>query len=120
MISANRQRLKYIFGDYISSNIAWLIYNCIRYEVVNGLRSEGFKSLSSYLSSDNVVLGQVVFPLVMMMIYLISGYYNDIFRKSRVQEFLTTLYTTFINTLIIFFIAQSTHLLQNLLAQAFL
>jgi len=52
-----------------------------------------------------VVLGQVVFPLVMMMIYLISGYYNDIFRKSRVQEFLTTLYTTFINTLIIFFVA---------------
>ena len=52
-----------------------------------------------------VVLGQIVFPLLMMVTYIFSGYYNNVCRKSRVQELLTTAASAVINTLLIFFIA---------------
>lgn len=104
MISATRQRLKYIVGDYIASNIGWFVYNCMRYNYGNEIIRETFKTLQSYLGSTVVAAGQVIFPLMMMAVYGLSGYYNEVFRKSRVQELFTTIFSTLINTLIIFFV----------------
>ena len=106
MISARLQRLKYIAGDYISSNIAMLLYNCARfYFGENRILSQGFTSLGSFLSSENVILGQLLFPIAMMGIYYLSGYYTEAFRKSRMQELVQTLTSSFVSALMVFFIA---------------
>ena len=65
----------------------------------------GYNYLEGYLKSDIVLLGQLFFPLLMMVTYIFSGYYNNVCRKSRVQELLTTLASSGINTLAIFFLA---------------
>ena len=49
--------------------------------------------------------GQVLFPLLMLGIYWLSGYYNNVFGKSRLHEFLLTGYTAFTGSVIIFFLA---------------
>ncbi len=100
------QRLIYIVGDYVTSNIAWLAYNCVRYQMhaVQG----SYASLGAFLSSENVVVGQLLFPLVMMVVYYLSGYYNKVYRKSRVHELFVTLWSSVVNTLIIFFVALMT------------
>ena len=67
--------------------------------------SQGFVSFAMYLSSSYVVLGMVVFPLLMMFVYFMSGYYNEVFRKSRLQEFFITSASVLFNSLIIFFVA---------------
>lgn len=102
MISERAQRLKYVAGDYITANLAWLGYNCARF-AMGGVR--GYQSLHTFLTSDVVKLEQVVFPLIMMGVYYLSGYYNEVFRKSRLSELMTTLSSTCVNALITFIIA---------------
>lgn len=103
MISENTQRVKYVLGDLLSSSVAWFCYNCMRYSL-DPIHS-GFMSLGTFLSSPIVLTGQLIFPLLMMAVYYLSGYYNDVFHKSRVQEFFTTLWSTGVITLLIFFLA---------------
>ncbi len=98
MTGEQRQRLKYVLGDFVSSNVAWFLFNLLRYSI--GM-VKGHLSLLSFLGSHNVVLGQLVFPLFMMFIYYLSGYYNVPYRKSRLQEFIITLLSAVINTFMI-------------------
>lgn len=92
-----------MIGDFLSTNIAWLLFNLFRYRWVDN--ASFFKSLSSFLTSDSVVLGQIFFPLLMVGIYYLSGYYNQAFLKSRLQEFVTTSTTAFVGMVVIFFTA---------------
>lgn len=103
MISERLQRLKYVAGDFVMSNIAWLMYNCMRYEF--NVYAGFYRSLENFLTSRMVVVGQIAFPLVMMIIYYLSGYYNEVFRKSRLHELFNTLWSAVVNAFIIFFIA---------------
>ena len=102
MIDSKRQIAKYITCDYVMSNIAWLLFNIIRFytPVVNS----GYVYLSDFLLSQNVLVGQLFMPLIMMSVYYLSGYYNIIFFKSRLHELFTTLGSVAINTLILFFL----------------
>ena len=99
---AHQQRIKYVVGDFVMSSLAWFCYNIVRYQMGTVV---GYSSLPTYLTSKMVLLGQIFFPLLMMVIYGLSGYYNNVCRKSRVQELLTTLTSSGINTLLIFFLA---------------
>ena len=103
MLNENIQRTKYVVGDLLSSGLAWFCYNCMRYSL-DPIHS-GFNTLGTFLSSNVVVIGQLLFPLLMMAVYYLSGYYNEVFRKSRLQEVFTTFWSTAIVTLIIFFLA---------------
>ena len=67
--------------------------------------SQGFNSFEMFVSSSYVVLGMVLFPLMMMFVYFLSGYYNEVFRKSRLQEFFVTAASVLFNSLMIFFVA---------------
>lgn len=94
--------MKYVVGDFLSSNVAWLTFNYFRYTLG---AVHGHNSLAGFLLSPNVLLGQALFPLLMMCVYYLSGYYNEVFRKSRLQELMLTASSSFINSLILFFTA---------------
>lgn len=104
MISKRRQRAIYILGDILSSVIAWTIFNVVRF-FVGGRALYEFSSLESFMTSQMVILGEVVFPLLMIVVYSVSGFYNEVLRKSHVQTFLNTLFSSIFNTILIFFIA---------------
>lgn len=111
MVDKKKLRVEYVVSDYLASNVAWLVYNCVRYRIVDSCG--GFNSLCSFLTSDMVLMGQLVFPLVMMAEYYFSGYYNEVFRKSRLQELFVTLGSALINSLIVFFIAMLNDMMRN-------
>lgn len=102
MISEKRQRCKYVFGDFLSTNIAWLLFNLIRYYWFENAST--FQSFTSFFTSPNVIAGQILFPVLMLGLYYLSGYYNKVFLKSRLQELITTSTTAFISMVLIFFI----------------
>ena len=102
MTSERIQRMKYVIGDYLSSNVAWLLFNVLRYNL--GF-VKGHVSLVSFLTSYNVIMGQIVFPLLMMLVYYLSGYYNVPYRKSRLQEFIITLISAVCNGILIMLVA---------------
>lgn len=101
MISERLQRLKYLAGDFVTSSVAWALFNCVRWKLhaVQGT----YTSLAGFLTSRNVLILQLVIPLFMMCVYWLSGYYNEVFRKSRLQEVFTTFWSAVVNSLVIFF-----------------
>lgn len=103
MIREIRQRIKYVIGDYISTNIAWLLFNIVRFYFLDKNAVE-YGSLSTFLNSQQLLIGQIVIPLIMIIIFFLSGYYNKVFLKSRLQEIITTFSTSFIGMIIIYFI----------------
>ena len=48
-------------------------------------------------------MGILFFPIMMVVIAYLSGYYNQVFFKSRLQELSTTAMSTFIAAIIMFF-----------------
>ena len=99
-----RQRIAYIAGDVLSSIAAWTLFNVVRYYVGERAIYE-FSTLRSFMTSQMVLIGEVVFPLMMLAVHAVSGFYNEVLRKSHVQNLITTFFTSLVNTLIIFFIA---------------
>lgn len=100
LISVNIQRWRYVVTDLITTAIAFFIFNQIRYLFLQ-LYSEGI-TLSEYLSEPKMIGEQILIPLSLLGIYWLSGYYNNPFGRSRLQEFYTTLFTGFLNAIIIY------------------
>ena len=96
--------MRYVTGDYISSVLAWTAFNVARY-FLGGRALYEFSTLKSFMTSEMVLVGEVVFPVLMVIVFAISGFYNEVFRKSHVQNFITTFFSSVTNTIIIFFIA---------------
>ena len=103
MIGEKQQIAKYVICDYIMSNIAWLLFNIVRFYMP--ALTSGYIELDDFLLSRNVLLGQLIMPFIMMAVYYLSGYYNVAFLKSRLQELFTTIGSISVNTLLLFFTA---------------
>ena len=67
MTKENRQRLVYIVLDYLSTNVAWLLFNIIRFATIAG-RQHQFPTLETYLEDPQVILGQIIVPIVAMAV----------------------------------------------------
>lgn len=104
MTLENRQRLKYIVADFVSTNIALAIFNIVRYYDLP-LAYTNFNTLGAFLTSTMPVLGQLFFPIGMMFLYYLSGFYNNVFVKSRTQEFSVTFITALLGTVSLIFLA---------------
>ena len=103
MIGVKRQTAKYVVCDYVMSNIAWLLFNIVRFYMP--VVASGYVELDDFLLSRNVLIGQLFMPMIMMAVYYLSGYYNIAFFKSRLQELFTTITSVLTNTLILYFTA---------------
>lgn len=105
MITEKYQRLRYLAGDYLATSLAWVLFNVIRYKQIVVPQEMPFPSFSAYYSLTPVIQGQIFFPVMMMVLYYLSGYYNRPLFRSRLDELLTTVSTAVIGSVIIFFLA---------------
>ena len=100
-LTPRRQKWKYILSDYLALNVGWFIFSIIRYFSLPA--SETLKySLSSHLLYPQVLAGQVAVPIVMVFIYAISGCYQNVFFRSRIDEAVNTATVSFICDILIF------------------
>ncbi len=102
MTESARQRIKYIAADYIAGNVAWVLFNGVRYLTLPSAYTT-HSSLWQFMASPQVVAGQCLVPLLLILLYALSGYYNRPFFKSRVDEFVNTVTCTFVAMLGIYF-----------------
>lgn len=93
----------YIVGDFLSTNVAVCLFAVVRYYIDE--LSVHFGSLQNYLMHRPVMEEQILFPLGMLFVYWLSGYYNRVFMKSRLQELERTISNCFVGTVVFFFIA---------------
>ena len=101
MTLRRRQQIWYILADLISSELVWLCFLAFRWMVYDG-RVESLKEV--LVPAFNFWPPLIVYPIVCMGIYYLSGYYLRPFQKPLWREFLRTFICALIISLLFFFI----------------
>ena len=82
-----KQQLKYVLTDLISSELVWLCFLIFRWMVYEG-RFEFLRE--ALIPAFSFWLPLLVYPVVCLIVYYLSGYYLRPFQKPLWREFLRT------------------------------
>ena len=94
------QRLKYIIADYTAAALAWSLFYLYRKFFIE---PDKFGVTPDVIFDRQYILGIVILPLGWLLAYYLTGFYKNIFRKSRINEWGQTLATSLIGVTFIFF-----------------
>jgi exopolysaccharide biosynthesis polyprenyl glycosylphosphotransferase len=95
-----KQRLIYILADYFSALFAWILFFIYRKQVIE---SKFFGYSISFDTDNAFFLGILIIPVFWIAVYFLSGYYTEVYRKSRLAEFSNTFISVLVGVLVIFF-----------------
>ena len=96
-----KQQLWYVMADLISSELVWLCFLGFRWIVYDG-RVETVADM--LVPAFDFWLPLLVYPLVCLTIYYLSGYYLRPFQKPLWREFMRTFFSAIVISLLFFFI----------------
>lgn len=101
MKNYTRQRLKYLISDYLAATVAWALFYLHRklniepqifgYEIPVNLDARFW-------------LGFFGIPVAWLILYYFTGFYKNIYRRSRLDDFLKTFLSILLGVVIIFFL----------------
>lgn len=101
MTLRRKQQLWYILADLISSELVWLCFLAFRWLVYDG-RVATFSDV--LIPAFSFWLPLVVYPIICLSVYYLSGYYLRPFQKPLWREFLRTFLSAAFISLLFFFI----------------
>lgn len=93
------QRTKYIFWDLIAALAAYTTLYVYRQLVID---RQAF-GVSELEFTPNYYLGMLIIPVFWVTVYLITGFYHDIYRRSRLKELIYTFNASLLGSIFIFF-----------------
>ena len=91
----------YLVGDWLAAALAWTIFNYYRKTQVDSLKTG---QIPDEIFDQRYFLSIAVLPLIWVLVYYLSGSYNNVMRRSRVNEFVQTLATSIIGVTVLFFV----------------
>ncbi len=94
------QVLKYLVSDYLTAAASWTLFYIFRKEYVEPMKF-GYDIPLEF--SSRYFLGLSIIPLVWLIIYYFTGYYKDIFRKSRLNDIGQTFFHSILGVTFLFF-----------------
>jgi len=95
-LNKNSQIAKYLFLDLFSALISWTLFFSYRKVFIEEIPID---------FTPKFYIGIIIIPLFWIGLYMITGAYNHILRKSRLKELSDTFFIVLIGTIIIFFVA---------------
>ncbi|MDY2943415.1 MAG: sugar transferase [Paludibacteraceae bacterium] len=101
MTAHRKQQLTYILADLLSAEVVWLCFLWFRW-LVNDGKVFGIDTI--LIPAFNFYPPLIIYPLVCVVIYYLSGYYLRPFRKNVAKEFSTTFWSAVFISLLFFFI----------------
>lgn len=101
MTAHRKQQLTYILADLLSAEVVWLCFLWFRW-LVNDGKVFGIDTI--LIPAFNFYPPLIIYPLVCVVIYYLSGYYLRPFRKNAAKEFATTFWSAVFISLLFFFI----------------
>ena len=101
MTSHRRQQLIYILADLVSAEIVWLCFLWFRW-LVNDGKMFGIDTI--LIPAFSFYPPLIIYPIVCVVIYYLSGYYLRPFRKNAAKEFATTFWSAVFISLLFFFV----------------
>lgn len=100
MASVRFERWKLVLTDWISANIAFVLINVLRF-FESSWTSNNFDDAVKFFFQTKICIEQGIVPLALIALYWLSGFYNNPFGKSRVNELLNTAITSAISTILL-------------------
>ena len=76
------QTIKYVIADYLSACVAWSLFYLYRKFYIE---PDKFGILPEHIFDKQYVLGIVTLPLGWVLVYYLTGFYKNIYRKSRIK-----------------------------------
>lgn len=76
----------YILGDYIAASLTWILLYIVRKILLHEL----FYTHGQLDLNQHFILGMVFIPLGWVMYYFLTGSYNSLYKKSRLNEITIT------------------------------
>ena len=91
-------RLRYIVSDLVAVLLSTILFNVVRYVVED--QSATFGELSLFLFNTKMYWVTLVVVLFWMGFLTLSGYYNKVLARSRIDEFFLTAGSVFVGVVI--------------------
>jgi exopolysaccharide biosynthesis polyprenyl glycosylphosphotransferase len=90
----------YALSDYLAAALVWFIFYFLRNKLI------GIPTVKDgvLMLNKGFILGWMLLPIIWVAFYLIIGSYKSLYKKSRLQEFTTTIIASLIGCTIIFFL----------------
>lgn len=90
----------YAIADYISAGLGWFLF----FEYRKNFTEAAKHGYNIPINGDiKLLIGVLLFPIFWLLLYLLQGFYKDIFRRSRFTDISQTLGSCALGTLILFF-----------------
>ncbi len=99
-MNKNRQVAKYLIFDFLATAISWTAFFVYRKAFIEPQR---FGVDIPIEFTSRYYLGLLIIPLFWITFYYITGFYKNIFRRSRLLELGQTFLTSLIGVVVIFF-----------------
>lgn len=99
-MNQTRRIILHIIVDWIAASMSWLGLFLFRKSFIEASK-HGYEIPVNH--DDNLLLGMILVPLFWILLHGISGYYNYIFRRSRLMELQHTFNSTVIGVIFLFF-----------------
>ena len=96
-----RQTIKYVVTDWLCALIAWTMFFFFRKHNEN---PDVLNYFQEVIQDTNFFIGIICVPIFWLLLYTVSGYYNNVFCKSRLKELSQTFFVTLIGVVILFFV----------------
>jgi len=94
------ETIKFVIADLISAAIAWSCFFYLR----KSAETQSINNVLQIVLNDNrFYLGIIAIPVFWLFLYMLSGSYYNVYRKSRMNEIGQTLLITSFGVIIIFF-----------------
>ncbi len=99
-MNKSAQVAKYLVFDFLAAAISWALFFIYRKIVIEPQR---FGIDIPIEFTTRFYLGLTIIPIAWITVYYISGFYKNIFRRSRLLELGQTFITTLVGVVVIFF-----------------
>ncbi len=100
-MNPKKKVLLYVTLDWIAATAAWALFFIYRKKFIE---PEKFGMPVPVRLDEKFFLGILIIPLGWLLLHYLSGYYRNIYRKSRLQELFLTLLVTAAGVTVLFFL----------------
>ncbi len=100
-LNKRKELIKYVIADLLAAMSTWIMFFVFRKTYIEPLK---FDTPIPITFTNQFYFGLLLIPVFWVLFYFVLGYYQDPFRKSRLNEFGVTLLHSFIGVLILFFV----------------
>jgi exopolysaccharide biosynthesis polyprenyl glycosylphosphotransferase len=101
MKNRRKQIILYILFDFLAAMLAWVLF--FLYRKIQ-IEPQVFGTEVPITLGPRFWAGTISLPFAWILLYYFTGFYNDVFRRSRLDDFIRTLLSSLLGVVIVFFL----------------